>query len=193
MFEDLFTFRVAGVTFNNDNGTSRQRIISGLYQYDSLFLEPFTYEDKPAFHVVDCSGQCVGNVPAKLVDDFVSYRDKGYYIDLTVSEILGRDEDGRRIPGYSLGLEVEVVVSEKWPEPTVSAPEPEPAPAPVVDAPASREKINTGRATIACGIFLFFAASEFPFFIIFSILFLFVGIRQHRDFKKWKKSNEQSK
>lgn len=193
MFEDLFTFRVAGVTFNNDNGTSRQRIISGLYQYDSLFLEPFTYEDKPAFHVVDCSGQCVGNVPAKLVDDFVSYRDKGYYIDLTVSEILGRDEDGRRIPGYSLGLEVEVVVSEKCPEPTVSAPEPEPAPAPVVDAPAPREKINTGRATIACGIFLFFAASEFPFFIIFSILFLFVGIRQHRDFKKWKKSNEQSK
>lgn len=193
MFEDLFTFRVVGVTFNNDNGTSRQRIISGLYQYDSLFLEPFTYEDKPAFHVVDCSGQCVGNVPAKLVDDFVSYRDKGYYIDLTVSEILGRDEDGRRIPGYSLGLEVEVVVSEKWPDPAASAPEPESSPVPVSDAPAPREKISTGRVMIAYGIFFFFAASAFPFLIIVSVLFLFVGIRQHRDFKKWKKSNEQSK
>lgn len=189
MFEDLFTFRVAGVTFNNDNGTSRQRIISGLYQYDSLFLEPFTYEGKPAFHVVDCSGQCVGNVPAKLVDDFVSYRDKGYYIDLTVSEILGRDEDGRRIPGYSLGLEVEVVVSEKWPEPTVPAPEPDPVLAPV--APAQKQKKRTGRVMIGFGVFFIVGSLPYLNFVCaaFGAVLLFFGVRRHKRFKAEKNAS----
>lgn len=62
------TFRVAGVTFQNDDGTSRQEIISKLRQKHTsgesmqANLKEFSYNNKPALAVF-IDGKQVGNVP----------------------------------------------------------------------------------------------------------------------------------
>lgn len=60
-------FAVAGVTFKNDNGTSRQRILRELYdnEGDGGFvdaeLEEYLYEGRPAVRVNTVNG-CIGNI-----------------------------------------------------------------------------------------------------------------------------------
>lgn len=68
------TFRVAGVTYNNDDGTSRQEIIAQIKKNkdhnsteNKLDLKEYSYEGKPALAVF-IDGQQVGNVPANNVD-----------------------------------------------------------------------------------------------------------------------------
>lgn len=69
-----YEFSVAGVTFSNDNGSSRQKILSELYAAQlaedddiSVTLEPFEYDGEPAIHVL-VNGRCVGNVPKQEVE-----------------------------------------------------------------------------------------------------------------------------
>lgn len=60
------TFRVAGVTFRNDDGTSRQKILKDLCDGDDFgtaeaWLEWYKYKGEDAFHVMTAEG-CVGNL-----------------------------------------------------------------------------------------------------------------------------------
>ena len=69
-------FRVAGVTFSNDDGTERQYLLKKLYFRDSPFggdlsveLERYFWEEKPAYYV-KVNGYTVGNVEAGVVHYF---------------------------------------------------------------------------------------------------------------------------
>jgi len=74
MYDHLIS-RVAGVTFCNDDGTSRQAVLKRLSEKhpDGYFvtLEPYLYEDETACRVL-CDGTCVGNVPKDKVHDVMS-------------------------------------------------------------------------------------------------------------------------
>ena len=55
---------VAGVTFDNDDGSSRQRILSGIYKEaegggTNAALEEYEYKGKPAVRIL-VEGKCVG-------------------------------------------------------------------------------------------------------------------------------------
>lgn len=70
---------VAGVTFDNDDGSDRQKILRRLLNSDDAnpdvtFL-PYTFKKKPALYVM-CGDQCVGNVPADYVEDVSSILDR---------------------------------------------------------------------------------------------------------------------
>ena len=59
-------FAVAGVTFKNDDGSSRQYILKKIEQSDdysdsTAYLEKYTYEGRPAISVSTVYG-CVGNI-----------------------------------------------------------------------------------------------------------------------------------
>lgn len=59
-------FAVAGVTFKNDDGSSRQYILKKIEQSDdysdsTAYLEKYTYEGNPAISVSTVYG-CVGNI-----------------------------------------------------------------------------------------------------------------------------------
>lgn len=56
------TTRVVGVSFDNDDGTSRQDIISGLSVGEALLLNYHEYENEPAYAVTDALGNCIGHV-----------------------------------------------------------------------------------------------------------------------------------
>lgn len=98
-----FECKVAGVTFKNSDGVSRQKILKGIYQheYDSelescmtsgrIDLRPYQYEGELAYRVV-YEGDCVGNIPRSRVselDAIASRITAGY---LTISKF-DRDDD----------------------------------------------------------------------------------------------------
>lgn len=55
------TTRVVGVSFDNDDGTSIQDIISGLSVGEALLLNYHEYENEPAYAVTDTLGNCIGH------------------------------------------------------------------------------------------------------------------------------------
>lgn len=56
--------KVAGATFRNDDGSSRQEILSLCHDGDMLDLEYFTHQGEPAYKVFSRYGQ-IGNLPAE--------------------------------------------------------------------------------------------------------------------------------
>ena len=100
------TFKVKGVTFDNEDGKSRQDIIKSmekkLREFEDgvislMSIEKHEYEGKPAFAIL-ANGMQIGNVPA----DLAEYLDGIYnnFVAFTVVNYLG---GGR---GESYGVQV---------------------------------------------------------------------------------------
>lgn len=185
MFVDGIYFRVAGVSFDNDDGSSRQRYISKLQPFDALGMESFEYEGSLAFHILDSDDHCIGNLPKEHIDFVLDHHRQGHDIKLYVNEILGRDEDGKRIDGYSLGVEVALDIYDDRPDERTAS-EPLSSKPPVV--PVSKQKQKTGRVMIGFGVFfaLGFLVAFNPVVLVVSVLFLYFGIRRHKNYKKGK-------
>lgn len=56
---------VSGVTFQNDDGTSRQKLISKMKVGEPILFSTYTYKGKPAVYILNSRRQIVGNVPAE--------------------------------------------------------------------------------------------------------------------------------
>ena len=84
------TTRVVGVSFDNDDGTSRQDIISDLSVGEALLLNYHEYENEPAYAVTDALGNCIGHVSKELaVTIYQKYKD--CYFAVSVDDITGGD------------------------------------------------------------------------------------------------------
>lgn len=88
--------KIVGVTFNNADGTNRQKILANLASGGAcveLELSRYSYNGAPAYHVL-CDGQVIGNIPADLAARIAGMDDKGIVIcpgDITIYG--GPDED----------------------------------------------------------------------------------------------------
>lgn len=192
MYLDCIYFRVAGVSFDNDNGTSRQRYISKLKPFDALGMVSFDYEGDTAFHILDEHGHCIGNLPKEHVDFVLDHYNQGHKITLYITDILGLDEDGHRIDGYNLGVEVCLDVHDDRPD----APEEksESKPSTFEDVPVPKKKRKTGSVMIGFGVFFalgFFVAFN-PIVLIIAVFLLFFGIRRRKAFKAPENKNWES-
>lgn len=102
----IISCNIAGVTFDNDDGTSRQEILRKLLKSDdanlSVTFTPYTFKNKPAFYVI-CSGQCIGSVPAENVEEIASVIDRIESAYITPDKFKGGD--GRTV--YRADLRVQ--------------------------------------------------------------------------------------
>ena len=104
-------YPVAGVTFKNEDGSSRQRILRSLcdgeeYGHASVTFDEYEYEGSPAIRVLTDSG-CVGNIRQSQVEEFQKYFDTEVHsIFLSIDTF--EDDEGKRI--YRADV---VVVEEK--------------------------------------------------------------------------------
>lgn len=185
--------KVVGVTFKNEDGSSRQKYIRQLDDDDFLTFESFEYEGETALHVLDPRGHCIGNVPKSLVPTILDYYNKGYEFDIFVADILGKDEFGEWIDGYNAGVEMGIRIYDKKDRPVYST-SPGYVPKslnPVSSAPSSKEKKKTGRVMIGFGIFFFigFFTAFNPIWLVVAAVLLYFGIRRHKAFKSSIKGN----
>lgn len=183
--------KVVGVTFKNEDGSSRQKYIRQLDDDDFLTFESFEYEGETALHVLDPRGHCIGNVPKSLVPTILDYYNKGYEFDIFVANILGKDEFGEWIDGYNAGVEMGIHIYDKKDKPVYSTSPGyvQKTPDPVPSVPPSKEKKKTGRVMIFFGILCIigFLGSFLPGFVVCAALLLFFGIRRHRAYKEKKR------
>ncbi|NCB92877.1 MAG: hypothetical protein EOM40_10020 [Clostridia bacterium] len=114
--KEFYSFKLAGVTFNNDDGTSRQNILRAIHFKDAPFtdgvelgLNAYTYEGQPAY-AVTADGQQVGNVPR----DCIQYISDNFERIEAITHIEvyggGRSQGGEKI---SYGAEVTLRLSAK--------------------------------------------------------------------------------
>jgi len=66
--------KVAGVTFRNEDGSSRQKILADICPGEAVVFEHFTYQGAPAYSV-SCCGRQIGNLPADLARDLYELPD----------------------------------------------------------------------------------------------------------------------
>lgn len=106
--------KVVGVTFKNEDGSSRQNILKDIYQKKPPFdkrldieIAEFEYEGEPAYHV-NVNGKTIGNVS----------RDMCYFITENKSRLLGvsdfkvyeayRDPETEELIPYSATMKIRV-------------------------------------------------------------------------------------
>lgn len=89
-----FKARVAGVSFDNEDGSSRQDILRCIYESGKkgeVTFEPYFYEGEQACYVyVDY--ECIGNIPKKDAERFVENIDRIKFANVKVEEFTGRDD-----------------------------------------------------------------------------------------------------
>ena len=92
--------KVKGVTFDNEDGTNRQDILSRVFEHDQLEIEKYQYNGKPAAYV-KCNGEIIGNISADLAESLAQrYPDAQY--EARIIELTGGDE------GRTLGCNIEI-------------------------------------------------------------------------------------
>lgn len=79
----LMYYPVSGVTFKNEDGSSRQKILRSLCEGDEVGIsdvsfEEYKYNGAPAIHVYTVAG-CVGNIRKTSVTEFLQYLDNDDY------------------------------------------------------------------------------------------------------------------
>ena len=104
------TTRVVGVSFNNDDGTSRQEIISGLSVGEALLLNYHEYENEPAYAVTDALGNCIGHVSKELAA-MIYQKYKDCYFAVMVDDITGGTS------GLKYGCIIDIDIYDSAPEP----------------------------------------------------------------------------
>ena len=99
-------FNVAGVTFKNDNKSSRQTILKDLYRNgemvedednlvhaypDNFEIEGYDFDGKQAFRLL-CDGKCIGNVPIEYIKKVDEAIDRNPNASLFVGKFLNEED-----------------------------------------------------------------------------------------------------
>ena len=86
---DSFITKVVGVTYSNDDGTSRQEILSHCMIGEPVGFYYYTYNGQPAYAVISDHGQ-IGHLSQKIATDLdQTYGDDDTYISGQISDITG--------------------------------------------------------------------------------------------------------
>lgn len=103
------TVRVVGVSFNNDDGSSRQEILSTLSNGEALLLEYFEFENEPAYAVKTALGEQIGNLPKNLSSD-IYRRFRDCYFAAQVNHMTGGSD------GKKYGCVIDVYIYDREPD-----------------------------------------------------------------------------
>ncbi len=99
--------KLAGVTFDNEDGENRQDILSQMDGSEDITVEKYTYNGEPAAYV-KCGGKVLGNLSAELAKDlFRKYPNATY--EAQILDITGGG-------GNTYGCNIELDIYENTPQ-----------------------------------------------------------------------------
>lgn len=148
--------KIVGVTFDNDDGTNRQEILSKTHEDDLIYVEYFDYQGSPAYSVVNSDDECLGNLPAELsAEIFEKHPDSR--IHAHIKKILGGHD------GLNYGCLIEVFLyDDNDSQPSTS-----------YDDNALSQKADSKKLNRICGIILIVAGI---ILLLMSLLLLIVNL-----------------
>ena len=85
---DEFYTKVVGVTYPNDDGSSRQAILSNCRRGDYITLEFYRYRGRPAYAVFTEHGQ-IGNLSANLAESLTTEYGSDFFVSGFICQITG--------------------------------------------------------------------------------------------------------
>ena len=83
-----FHTKVVGVSFPNDDGSSRQAILSNCRRGEYITLEPYRWRGKSAYAVLTEHGQ-IGNLSADLAEDLTTEYGDDFFVSGIICQITG--------------------------------------------------------------------------------------------------------
>lgn len=89
-------FNIAGVTFTNDDGTKRQDLLKEVLASGGdcdVTFEEYEYNGKPAVRILYDRQHMLGNVPARMVGDFLKIMDNISAVNLDIQTFTPDDVD----------------------------------------------------------------------------------------------------
>lgn len=101
----MHKFKVVGVTYENDDGTSRQDVLEQIYKNgktSDVVFKHFTFDGSPALYVI-ANGKCVGCVASDCVGDVTALINSGRYAKIFVDKF--KNDDGDTIYYASITLQ----------------------------------------------------------------------------------------
>lgn len=107
------TTRLAGVTFDNEDGSSRQRALQGALADEgagSVVLELYDHNGQDAIRVL-YEGVCVGNIPQARVPEVAPIMDRITAAHLDASRFTPEDVEGRGLGGQIYRADLTIVYS----------------------------------------------------------------------------------
>ena len=69
-------YKIAGVTFNNEDGISRQKLIKEMHDGDLVKIEKYIYNNKLAIKIMNENNQQIGNVSENDINNLLNIYDK---------------------------------------------------------------------------------------------------------------------
>jgi hypothetical protein len=114
--------KIVGVSFENEDGTSRQEVIELCSEGDALSLEHYYYKDEDAFKVTNLYGEALGNLKKELTEKLVEKYDIATIeaADVEILNITGEDKG-------TLGVNIQITITDSvtnfstaTPTPTIS-------------------------------------------------------------------------
>lgn len=114
--------KVVGVTFDNSDGTSRQRILGVLSSEPWLHgaLQRYVYDGGPAYRVI-CNGMQIGNVPSALAFELAEAEDDG--CEITVKDVSVYGGPDESFPDKSYGAAIHISIEQPAETATACRPE----------------------------------------------------------------------
>ena len=99
-----FEVQVAGVTYSNDDGSSRQHVVSMCHVDEHLLLirDPGNQYDGNAIKVCRTTGAQLGFIPASVAANLAPLMDSGMKFTVIVENVVGGD-------GYNYGCTVRII------------------------------------------------------------------------------------
>lgn len=102
LINDFYT-KVVGVSYRNDDGSSRQKLLSRCKNGDEVLFQPFKYDGAPAVAVFTQHGQ-IGNLSVDLATSLEVDYDCDLILSGTISEVTGGYD------GLSYGCNLHIMV-----------------------------------------------------------------------------------
>ena len=87
--EDIcsFAMKVSGVTFKNDDGIHRQKLLQNISKNQQLKLVPYKYLNRDAIYVETLNNEILGNIPAKHTINILEKINNNTIIKVSVKEV----------------------------------------------------------------------------------------------------------
>lgn len=82
-----WVLKISGVTFKNDDGTDRQKIIQKLSIGQELKLVPYKYKNQDAIYVKTLDDKILGNIPADNTYELCNKISNNKILKVTVANI----------------------------------------------------------------------------------------------------------